>query len=785
MTNLILSNKYLLSEFNAKTGSLVILKSPNHANVIHQSHLEYCIEKQIYRHPEGDAHPVGQSKIEKSSNSISTILENEYLTIKSTWTLLKNSPLLNFSLQLSGKESSSHLSYITLPNIRLTNHFNNIFEDEEDLFFDGAELKNGNELPCWRVLFEQGRKTGVILATRSKYDMSHIQFLERGFNIVPHLIINYSSLILLKSIPLITRKNTTLHVNFEIGPWSEEQHNKILDNAKLNQPTKVQGATFTRHKVQKLSGLLFKTNNIVNLSDYTEDFKPNDWRKVKLSNSQSEYVLFAGNNVTPPSITFNPKLSGVYKIYVGIAHGNGIQVQIGGDDFSTYRSQPSPILKVSDNQGEDVQKTIDQLKKCRTTPFHLYLNGENETEELFIYARDLTKKSITLDRYPDNFSACIIDYVRFEKISKEEEITLIPTLKNHPKIELSGLVDTPDVCVRLNSQNPDPNVYRSNIWEHYNCGIKKIFWRIDGQCSDFQSQKNTMRYISAKVHGDYQPNSKAYGKLLKKVDLLKLAVETSEKYNIQLYGWMRFNNYGGNVQSDFFKDNPQFHEEMENGQNTHKLCLAFPEVRKHKIDILIEACQYGLQGINLGFLRHPPILLYHPILVNGYLEKFGKRPPRQMQNPDPKYTNSIPPDKDEYIHWYQYRASFLTLFMNELKTELKENNLEHIKISIWVRPNHCLFDGIDLPDWLQKGLIDEVVVQEYGRVLDTDKVSPSWKSMVQKHVPLIRSFYFDDPQVSSIDYKNAISDGYDGICTYESNEAVLDNKFINIFNNLK
>ena len=51
----------------------------------------------------------------------------------------------------------------------------------------------------------------------------------------------------------------------------------------------------------------------------------------------------------------------------------------------------------------------------------------------------------------------------------------------------------------------------------------------------------------------------------------------------------------------------------------------------------------------------------------------------------------------------------MTAFGRELRAALAARNMAHVKVSIWVRPRHCLFDGIDLDAWLDEGLCDEVV----------------------------------------------------------------------------
>ncbi|HCP99186.1 MAG TPA: hypothetical protein DIT99_00120, partial [Candidatus Latescibacteria bacterium] len=235
-------------------------------------------------------------------------------------------------------------------------------------------------------------------------------------------------------------------------------------------------------------------------------------------------ALYARPSVTPADLTLQPNLSGVHRIIVGIGNGAGIVARLSGWDYPLIRTPASHETP---------------------TPFHLLLTGPQEAREAIIGETDMSGKTLTLSRFPNAFASTVIDYVRFEPLEKAAD-----TLKQiaPPRIPLSGFCDIPDISRFTDARDPDPDAYRANLWEHANAGISKVFWRIDGQCSDFPCTTNTMRYISARVHGVFHPRSKAYGRVIKKVDILELAVATAHHYGLKLYGWMRFNNYTSNVQ---------------------------------------------------------------------------------------------------------------------------------------------------------------------------------------------------------------------------------------------
>jgi hypothetical protein len=152
---------------------------------------------------------------------------------------------------------------------------------------------------------------------------------------------------------------------------------------------------------------------------------------------------------------------------------------------------------------------------------------------------------------------------------------------------------------------------------------------------------------------------------------------------------------------------------------------------------------------------------------------------------------TLPPDGRSWRRWYAHRAQFLTQFGRDLRSGLRERGLGRVKVSIWVRPNHCLFDGIDLGAWLNEGLCDAVVT---GPVIGADEKSapelyepsPAWVQKVRGHVPLHRCVFWEGSYATAMSQaKRRISQGYDGLCLYESNQAVLDSAVIRVCQELR
>lgn len=772
-----LRNRHLCARFDPATGALLHLShaTDNAPNLVTGSSCGYqentgkiWVGQDYAGQPQA---PWEIRAVHHDTACVSTELRSADVDVRIAWSLPADSPLLACAVRVKGRGGAGRLGYTMLPRIAFAGDFNDAFYDEPDLYDDGAELAPGQERPCWRVFYRTGRADGLLLATRSKTDMSHMSILARAFDVEPHIGMAYTSDPVGTRPALDCARRRAHEVNFELGPWTATGHRRLLKTARLDQPHAVKHAPPRGRPMPqaRLKGKVFHATRLAGDSA-TTTFDPKRWMRARAPWAQSGSLLFATTGVAAPDLTLDPQLKGVYHVFLGVGDSRGATLHVTGDPEKRYR-----VVSAAHSQSE---------------AFRLMLAGAHRPRELDFGFIQMDGKQVRIGRHPDHSAPSTIDYIRFEKLSPAQQKRWERQRDADPVLPLSGLADICDISVLLDTQKPDPRAFAAVIWEHANSKLRKCYWRIDGQCSDFPCSTNTMRYPASKVHGVFVPHSRAYGRALLKTDVLRLAVKAAKKYGVELYGWMRFNNYTGNVQSEFFTNHPQYWEESESGHRGRKLCLAHPEVRQHKIDILVEAAKYGLAGLNLGFLRHPPILHYAPILVEGYQKQFGRLPPREPKHPDPAHVKTRPQrdPQAEYENFWRYRAGFMTLFGQELRQALRAANLSHVRIAIWVRPNHCLFDGIDLPAWLDQGLCDEVVTMHYSsgvQDLELNWETPQWREQVRAKVPLIRTL---EPwrKMSKVkaQLRRILAEGYDGICTYESNDTVLDTDFIQLYRSL-
>jgi hypothetical protein len=790
----ILKNSWLTAEFDTQSGNLVGLSDAMGRTAIAGCWCSYMRGTQpVNENPAAPGERFAVLDVKLSDDAVESVIGNDDIEVRRRFELPAAAPLLKVRYTVRARRPGVELARpIALPELCFAEDFLNPFEDEEDLYFDGEELGDGRELPPWRVFFRQGRRNGLIAATRCKLEMSRFQVLDRSFAIKPHVMTAYTTDYVLAGSHLrfastgpvagealrglsgapaaAGAAKESYSAEFEIGPWRRAAHDEILRAAQLDRPPERRNPPLTGAPPKDLKGVVFRAADFAPASAVSETFDPAKWMLAALPYSLGGRALVCGCSVRAPAITLAPGLTGLHRVYAGIANGNGIVARFSGDPLPTFRTP---------HEQTDGQDSFPKLN-----PFLLRLSGPQRAREVLLKVARMDGQSIEFQRDPNSYAVTVLDYVRFEPLTPSEAAAWEETERREPVVELSGFNDIPDIERFTDPRDPDPAAYEANLWEHANCKVRKVYWRIDGQCSDYASKLNTMRYVCARVHGVFTPQCKAYGRVLKKTDMLALAVAAARRHGLKLYGWMRFNNYSGNVQSDFFVRHPELHEANDRGAPLKKLCLAHEAVRAHKIGILCEAAAYGLDGLCLGFLRHPPVLHYAPVLVEGFRARHGAPPPPEPDKASAERLQTRPEEEELRLKWYRHRAQYLTLFGRELRAALKAKGLGAVKLSIWVRHDRCLYDGIDLDAWLDEGLCDEVVAASSIHGI-TANVSPEWRRKVQARVPLIHGvsgYNIDDARAV---VPTVLRDGYSGICTYESDYSVVDDVFIEYYRGLR
>jgi len=145
------------------------------------------------------------------------------------------------------------------------------------------------------------------------------------------------------------------------------------------------------------------------------------------------------------------------------------------------------------------------------------------------------------------------------------------------------------------------------------------------------------------------------------------------------------------VRSEFFEAHPEYHCLDRHGQRLGRLSYAYPEVQGHMLDLVREISSYGPDGICFCFIRGLPVVHYEPIMVTGFIERYGVDP-RELGKTDER--------------WLDYQGEVVSAFMAKAKGVLKEGQ----RLSAIVPGNRedCERWGLDVATWVKEGLIDDL-----------------------------------------------------------------------------
>ncbi len=744
-----IGNSFFEARFNAGTGALAGVFPIGEASaIVMAAAVRYRVEG-VGTQVDADAGEVVSVKVGRGR--VESVLATEHLRIKRVFTVSQGVPVLKVRYEFSAVKAC-RLMDPGLLFFALAEDLNDVSRDEKDLYFDGAELGGARELPCWRVLYRAGHKRGVMVATRSKWQMSHVMYGTsgaRGIEVRPHVRAQQELGYLKRDIAIDMLVGMTRVVELEIGPWWAHRHTEIIKAAGLDRVSRIMPVEPVEHAVIPKSGKVLWVADWVPASAVANAYHPAKWLVTPTPGQKGRKSLVANADCRPAGFEIRPRVKGPCRVWVGGNIAAAFGLKFSGDKCATYRSNES------------------------RTVFHPVMNDARQKTELDFGVVDLTGKTIRLAPNHNGHWPARLDYVRVEPLRAAEAAKWKESQARVLKLPLMGIPDVGDTFFyQLDRKSLDPEVVRASVWAHAKAGFTRMYWQMHGTYTGFPTKIGTMTPLVCWAHGAFEPQAKAGGLFYRKHDLLKLVLGYGNEMGVEVWGAARMNAYMSGKKDEFFRKHPEYAEITEDGTTCgNKICYAIPEVRAYHRSILVEAAGYGLPGIMLGFLRHPPMSLYHPVLVSGYRARYGKLPPREPGRVDQFYHATLAPTDEEHVRWFGYRAEFMTRFGRELKQDLRNAGLGHVKVSLWVRPNHCLFDGIDLDAWLNEGLCDEVVADIFPEDLGAlTEPTQGWKKKVQAKVPLIKGIGVAQKHTAygEKNLRRIVREGYQGVCSYES-----------------
>jgi hypothetical protein len=171
---------------------------------------------------------------------------------------------------------------------------------------------------------------------------------------------------------------------------------------------------------------------------------------------------------------------------------------------------------------------------------------------------------------------------------------------------------------------------------------------------------------------------------------------------LRLGGWQAAIPLEEEFHSKFYVAHPEWRCVDRDGTPTMYMSYAVPEVRRHLVDVLKETLDLQPEGVGFLCNRGMPTMLWE----SAFCERFKKQ-----YNADAREV----PEDDPRI--YALRATFMTEFVTEIRAMLDETaktqgRKERYKISLGTFSKEVDNQkwGMDLPLWIQRGLVDDLGV---------------------------------------------------------------------------
>jgi len=143
--------------------------------------------------------------------------------------------------------------------------------------------------------------------------------------------------------------------------------------------------------------------------------------------------------------------------------------------------------------------------------------------------------------------------------------------------------------------------------------------------------------------------------------------------------------------SDFFHAHPEWWCRDRDGNVVNRLSYAYPEVQDHMLDLIREILSYDTDGVCLCLIRGIPVMLYEPIMVEGFQARFGEDP-RRLDELDER--------------WLEYQEEVFTGYVRRANALMSEGQ----RLSVMVPGNEADLRrwGLDVAGWVRDGLVQDV-----------------------------------------------------------------------------
>jgi hypothetical protein len=396
------------------------------------------------------------------------------------------------------------------------------------------------------------------------------------------------------------------------------------------------------------------------------------WRWIE--GTQGAVAAASDGNFSGPPLVLRPAIRGYHAVFANVDGGNLIQVGRGG------------LIRA-------------------VSPSRL-------SQELFLEATDLSDNEIRV--YPSR-----------DPKSKLVSLKLIPVTADSARKLAADLANPPVPLLSVNDWAEYfgeswtrllPDQFTSIVCAQAEFGFRTVGWSVGRSWVEYPSQLPNARifpcvpYEEAKQSPSYPKDTYDYGPrivMMNQHDPLAGALEGRKGCQAEVWPWLGMQRhygesyYGGIFSCPFYRQHPEWRRVDKTGKPAGGLSFYFPEVRKERVDILVEVVERGADGVLVGCDRQAPMLLYEPAMVDDFQRQTG------IDARTIDVSHGAP-----YEKWIRFRAGFFTETLRELRRRLEpvaSKRGKRVPVGIRIPAGGLLVNlaqGLDVETWCREGLID-------------------------------------------------------------------------------
>lgn len=389
-------------------------------------------------------------------------------------------------------------------------------------------------------------------------------------------------------------------------------------------------------------------------------------------------MLISLKNSKAPDVSFNPELSGWYKIFVGL--------------YASAYDTSEIALKLSSD------KTFEFLGTYMKRDFARYL-----TEDVFWRCAKMDEESVVIGKpFSEGYEKdSMISWLRFVPMTDAE---IEEYLKEKERTDTKCLYTTNDMHGMLCFYDMEREGAWKSVVEEYRdsdtewLAVESLA-HISGEITDCAVEKFSFKRSYDKSF--YTKWRSAYSD-----DTLKEIVSYGKEKGLKMCVSLRVSEWGMNLpydkihfEQEFVKNNPHLRCIDRDGDVTEYMSFVYPEVQKYIIDSFIKMAQTGCDAVQLLFSRGWPFVLFEKPFTDKFFELYGED------------ARLLPLDDERII---ELKCNIMTDFVRNLRKALDEAGYKdtelHAKVLFSLYDNKLV--GLDLEEWAKEGLINRIVSDE-------------------------------------------------------------------------